>query len=403
MRHPFILFISALLCAWTARAQCCSPDTLDSAPYSFVRHAANNIQLNGDDWTELTAKYAASGAEPFTIVHIGDSHLQADVATGCVRQLLQAGKESAGRGLVIPFKLASTNEPVDYRFTLDCPAQGSRLLKKPWLTDMAFTGIGVAPAANSFTLAIEQLDPEQPPFRFVRVYATGEYQITGCDTHHIVKTSFTVDRDSTEGYTDIFLDVPTQQIDLTFYAPSTVTIHAAMLSAEQPGIFYHVIGNNGATYDTYNELDCFATQVATLYPDLIIVSLGTNDAYARYDNDLFYSHIHTLVSRLQAQNPEARLLLTTPKECQRKTGRRRRKKHFTVVDDCNRLRNVILDYASQNNIPVYDWFEVAGGQGASTFWLGENLLSQDRVHDTRQGYLLAGQLFHSALERALNP
>lgn len=38
-----------------------------------------------------------------------------------------------------------------------------------------------------------------------------------------------------------------------------------------------------------------------------------------------------------------------------------------------RVRNIILDYARENHIAVYDWYEVAGGEGASTKWITDGL------------------------------
>ena len=49
-----------------------------------------------------------------TIVHLGDSHIQAGYYSGKVMRLLQAQFGNAGRGWIAPFKLSRTNEPDDY-------------------------------------------------------------------------------------------------------------------------------------------------------------------------------------------------------------------------------------------------------------------------------------------------
>ena len=49
-----------------------------------------------------------------TIVHLGDSHIQAGYYSGKVMRLLQAQFGNAGRGWIAPFKLSKTNEPDDY-------------------------------------------------------------------------------------------------------------------------------------------------------------------------------------------------------------------------------------------------------------------------------------------------
>lgn len=49
-----------------------------------------------------------------TIVHLGDSHIQAGYYSGKVMRLLQEQFGNAGRGWIAPFKLSRTNEPDDY-------------------------------------------------------------------------------------------------------------------------------------------------------------------------------------------------------------------------------------------------------------------------------------------------
>ena len=53
------------------------------------------------------------------MVHIGDSHVQAGFLTEAVRLPLQRRFGDAGRGLVVPLKLAKTNEPRDYSVVAD--------------------------------------------------------------------------------------------------------------------------------------------------------------------------------------------------------------------------------------------------------------------------------------------
>ena len=49
-----------------------------------------------------------------SIFHIGDSHLQADYISHTIRTSLQKEFGNAGRGLILPLKIAKTNEPFNY-------------------------------------------------------------------------------------------------------------------------------------------------------------------------------------------------------------------------------------------------------------------------------------------------
>ena len=375
--------------------------------YDFIRYAANVIQLNGDDWTELQKKYASTDRGQFSIVHAGDSHLQADIMTGEIRRRMQGKHGDAGRGLIVPFKLAGTNEPLDYRFAINRRFTSSKVMKRPWKTEMDFSGVGLSPSVHSFELTFDTEPRGESLFMFARIYHAGELAITDVTDRDGRKIGFTLDRQNEDPYTDIFLDRSVSCANVSCYAPSTVTLHGVMLSKERNGLFYHVIGNNGACYSTYNAVPGFGRDVETLYPDLIIVSLGTNEAFGKFNSEDFYASIDKFVSELRFNSPDAKILLTTPKECQRRVrkGRgRSRTTTYQIVENCRLVRDVIVRYARDHSVALYDWFEVSGGEGISSEWVSNSLLSRDRVHNTETGYLLAADLFHSALERALtNP
>ena len=191
----------------------------------------------------------------------------------------------------------------------------------------------------------------------------------------------------------------TMNFNLSFENNST--IWGFDLSNDTTGIVYNTIGNNGATYESYNRIPRFSQQISMLIPDLIIISLGANEAFSNITPQFFRHSIHVLVSSLQYHNPQAQILLVTPMECQRrkyiKRNRRRRSRTYVINERIQELRNIILDYAVNNNIAVYDWYKIGGGEGASTHWVEDNLLSRDRIHNTAKGYELQGKLFYEAL------
>ena len=101
-------------------------------------------------------------------------------------------------------------------------------------------------------------------------------------------------------------------------------------------------------------------------------------------------------------NPEAKLLLVTPQECHRKTTARRRRRRkartsFQVNANVKRMRDIIVAYGRDNSIPVYDWYEVAGGTGSSHKWISDRNINTDHIHLTMSGYRLQGNLFTDAL------
>ena len=64
-------------------------DDIDIPIPAFIKKGANHIIYNGADWTKLRSAFENSKNSPVSIVHIGDSHVQADINTGTTRELLQ--------------------------------------------------------------------------------------------------------------------------------------------------------------------------------------------------------------------------------------------------------------------------------------------------------------------------
>lgn len=378
--------------------------TSDIPPY--INLSANHINMNGDNWAALHELFDSAAVYPVNILHIGDSHLQADMGTAVVRNNVgKAFSHLRGRGLIVPFKLAGTNQPVDYSITSTVAFTQSRLLKLPWPTDMRFTGIGIQPQDPivDFTIRTRQ------NFDAVTIYYSGEPIEISSVMVDDEAVPFITDTDA--GSISIFLTAPVQEVVLNVKASTATTFHGFNCALGDDGVAYHVVGNNGATYSTYTSIGGFGRDIAYLEPDLIIVSLGTNEAFSTVTDAEFRRQIDLFIKEVKRENPAAKILLTTPNECQRKvatrTRRRRRRKAtvtytYSVNTNVARMRNVILSYAADNHIPVYDWYEVAGGSGSSAQWIADKTLNSDRIHKTLAGYQLEGRLFSTALIEAIN-
>ncbi|MDE6062465.1 MAG: hypothetical protein K2G00_06925, partial [Duncaniella sp.] len=221
-------------------------------------------------------------------------------------------------------------------------------------------------------------------------------------------------------YTQIVLASLATRVNVEFASAGDLTIYGAALSGDRPGVFYHAIGNNGATYDSYNRIGTVGVGINPLQPALVIISLGTNEAFGKLGGNpaQFKSAVHRLVSNIRNANPDALILLTTPMECHRSVVttskvrvRRKKGKGYRTVTKTNKsyavnrniapLRKAILDYGKQHGVAVYDWYEIAGGNGASASWINAELFAKDRVHHTRTGYHLQGRLLYDALMDAL--
>ena len=383
--------------------------------YPFLNLKANIIDLKGNDWEKLHKKLCNSDKHTFSIVHIGDSHLQADVGSGRVRELLQENFGNAGRGLICPLKICGTNEPYTYTFSTSAQCITSRLLKRPWATDMGFTGTTFTPQTANFDITLSTSttrDPYGSPFDRIRIFASAPLSVTlVANEHNILLTPIVKQSDY---YTDILLSQPVVTAKLTLYSLETVNIYGASLHNGNYGVEYHTIGNNGATFATYNELRTVGFDISHFKPDLVILSLGTNEAFSNITNDQLEADIDYMIANILKHNPDAAILLTTPMECQktkvsysytkkRRKKKRRKVRHTSMVINTKvkQMRDVIIKYADENNIPVYDFYTVAGGDNASKQWAAQDLMARDHIHNSYKGYLLQGDLFYNALINVL--
>lgn len=361
--------------------------------YPYIRYDLNKIDMNGDDWSELSNKLrqTKNGAD-FTIVNIGDSHVQADGGTGTTRKLFQSKYGDAGRGIIIPFKLAGTNEPADYTITSSSPFTKATLMRQPWATKMGFTGVALHPQYQQFSFNLKI----KSECGYFTILSDGDLKV-----ERIVSGNKDIpfETDKTDGGVYVSLEDNVTDFTITM-SGNDVNIYGFDLRNDGGGVLYQAIGNNGAAYWSYNNIAGFGKSLSALSPDLVIISLGTNEAFGKLDDDAFTAQMASVVRKVRSNMPGVKILLVTPSECQKSvyTGGGR---SYQINSNVERVRNLIIDYGKKNHIPVYDFYAVAGGEGASNKWLADRLLNSDRIHRTWDGYRLDGTLIYEALEKAL--
>ena len=373
--------------------------------YPYINYKNNKIDLNGDDWRELSSKLRQSKENGnFTVVHIGDSHIQPDGNTGRVRELFQKKYGDAGRGLIIPFRMAGTNEPRDYVIKSEDSFVRARLLQMPWPTKMGFTGISLHPESYTFSITLSV----KSPCGFFTILSSGDLKLQKVESDGM-DIKFVSEK--VPNGIDVSLDADCTEMTLTMEGRD-VNIFGFNLQNDNNGVLYHSIGNNGAAYSSYNSLPKFGESIANLRPDLVILALGTNEAFGKVNEAAFEAQIETTIKSIRSQSPDVKFLLVTPSECQRSVysttytgkGRRRRAKKvksYQVNRNVKTIRDIIIKFGKKHNIPVYDFYEVAGGEGASAKWLSDKLLNTDRIHRTWSGYEVEGELIYQALSDAL--
>ena len=166
------------------------------------------------------------------------------------------------------------------------------------------------------------------------------------------------------------------------------------------GVVYHILGVNGATCASYSTPERLQ-KVADLHPDLVIVSFGTNEAHGRrYSASEHTEAMRTMLAVLKQQCPDVAFLWTTPPGAYVRNGRRGPR----VINP--RTPSVVsteLRFARENGLAVWDLYDIVGGkERACLNWNAAHFYQRDKIHFTREGYIVQGLLLHEAFIKAYN-
>ncbi len=409
-RFCFLLLLLGwgLLEGQPVRAQASRPLDSLQATYPFLNLAANHIenatiglQRFYQRLQQLPLHPARLPGGRVVVVHLGDSHLQADDYSGRVRLELQRTYGNAGRGLVFPYAVAHTNGSPTY-FT--APTAGTWRAKRVTSLPDSSQPVGVAGISLStpdsgagFTLRLPLL--RRPDYRFSQLTllrqpgpAAFDWQVLSRHQEPLgtlpglgQQVAATLRLDSLRDYV---------ALRATRRRPnqSSALLYGLLLENDQPGILYHGIGVNGAAVRQYNRNPLFFEQLPLLNPDLIIVSLGTNDAFipGRFTPQRFTGQLDTLVSGLRQRCPQAEVLLVAPADSYRNRSDRN--------PDLARLAAALRAYAQQHDLAYWDFAAVQGGYGSMGQWRTAGLALNDFVHFSTKGYDLQGYLLYRALQ-----
>jgi lysophospholipase L1-like esterase len=361
---------------------------LDSNEYlnrfKFIDHKDNYLQNDSKTmkgFYEKLMQLRSGLRDRVSIYQIGDSHIQSGYFSGTARSSLQKYYGNAGRGLVFPLRLAGTNQPDDYRITSS--GGFTRNKSERGLCGYSINSNGSSPleiSTNNFFSTDNSFD---------KISTISSLPGLKAEIKQSTNSETTI-RWRDYRYSSVSWNNPLSNISLTLKGEPS-TIYGLLLEKTQPGLLFHSTGINGAGF--YNLLDSprIFEQIGILKPDLIVVSLGTNDAQGNYRNEQFSANLNKFMLLLRKSNPDTPVLLTLPPDSN-KQG-----KHNS---DLAKVEKTMIDYAKENNCAWWKLSEVMGGKGSVNKWRKEQMASKDLLHYTPKGYMLQGYLFYQAFVKS---
>ncbi len=335
-----------------------------------------------------------------SILHIGDSHVQAGFLTGRLRELFQHDFGNAGRGLITPLRLAGTNEPRDYAIRTQGTYVSHRISESGLLDSLGFTGVSFETGGTEIVLELWAKE------KFQVVTVLHHRDAPALSEPAELSIGSYCDQDNTAVSTRIVLNEAVDSLSLrgqisTAY-PRPI-YYGFSLERGTPGVLYHAAGINGVTFEQWMQHTTLLNGGAeVLRPDLVVISLGTNSCFGnRFDADHVYEVATAFIKTMKASYPQASFLVTTPMEACRRTVSRGRRV-YRPNGNIEQAAEAICRAASEQGVAYWDLYHAAGGEGAIERWYKHQLVGADRIHLTEKGYLLQAEMFYEAFVKYYN-
>lgn len=367
--------------------------------YNFIRYDKNELHNFGSDaYSERLfgklEKLFHTGEGRINVVHIGGSHIQAGTFSGRMRTRFQqlGGDMNAGWGFMFPYRISRTNSPFGYYIRYSGGWQSCRNIERRKNDQLLGVGGISATTKAPFTdLTILLEDENELDYRFNRVkvfcnYETSKYSVS-------VDSSLVKRKLDGDGFIEFELNTHVDSLRLLIQREASssegFTLYGITTEKAPNGIVYNSIGVNGAHVPAFNRCQLLEEQMAEIQPDLVILGLGINDAYGRrFSQNRFEDNYTELITKIRNAAPNAAIILTTNNDSY--LYRRYVNKNGEKVEES------MFNLARKHDAGVWDMFEVMGGLNSVVLWEQSRLAQRDKVHFTREGYLLIGDLFFNA-------
>lgn len=370
----------------------------DTATYFFLLKDSNVFRFWGDqcNYDSLFLKFndlQISGEHQIRILHIGDSHVQADIFTNQIRRNFAntffhlIGPPS----IAFPYGILKSNSPVTSNLFCNGNWNAYTLVGKPQAQSLlGFTAITSDTCHSKMMFTINKRAIQNVSFNKILLFANNDSINIILKSPSVEKQSYLILNDSIAIWQfDLNNYLDTIHFDIKLKSDSIPFIFYGLVAMnDDPGIVYHSLGLNGAKAATFlNTL--LPEYIKIMHYDWVIISLGTNDCYmAQMDSSMVYKSFEQLIRNIKNACPHIPIMLTTPMEHYRK----RKILNLNVA----LIRDILMQVAKNEHCAIWDLYTIAGGYGSMMQWYHHRLTVGDKLHLNTRGYHLVGDLFFEA-------
>lgn len=367
-----------------------------------IKHNLNYIQFDDASLLNQLAKgLSAALINGYSIVHFGDSHIQAEGPTSVTRKNLQESYGDAGHGMMFAYSAANSYSSILYGTSHTGNWTYAKSFQSAPKLPLGVSGMTVRTNEKNASLIFTLKQPntryqklriflkkDSSSFDFKILTADDQISINIKDYLSAKLPYIEVPITGNQAKITIQLvqNSPSQNF-FEFYGMSLET-------AQNKGVIYHSVGVGASQYGSLLLEELLDDQLPSLNPSLLILDFGTNNYL--YDDKVkpeLGPQIEEIITKLRTCSPKATILLTSTQDLYYKS------KHVTsgII-----FRNLIDSLAKKNNCLFWDWYVVSGGKKSLVKWRDAGYAQTDLVHLTTKGYELKGQLLFDAIKNSMD-
>lgn len=408
---------------WFLFGVCCSFAVFANAAQGFIRRDVPKFDYVADSLNVIYTPGTLDRQKAFfekldsvvlchegevNILHIGGSHVQADIYSNEIRRNLDSINDQslAARGLIFPYTVAKTNNPSNYKITYKGEWTTSKNVMHNRKAVLGLTGMAVTTSdstaeltvclngkGNSSRWSCDKLsllgyaDSSSLVEPFVRLTDSSLYCARFDSASSVYMFEF-----------DRLVDTFTIVFDQMDSVPHEFTITGMLPEKCAPGVVYSSIGVNGASLPSYLSCENFNRDLSLIHPDMVVFAIGINDALVKYfSEEKFIQRYDSLIAKVESVSPNCYYVFVTNNDSYKRTKNRHA---YEVNTNGLKARNAFYKLAEKHGGSVWDLFQIMGGLGSMKLWEKDGMAAKDKVHFTHKGYVLIGDLFYNALMNA---
>lgn len=396
MLNVKIIILLTSLCFCTAFCQSNYPKELN------ILERYNSLQFHESEIIhQLDSILNSTKHNKVTIVHFGDSHIQAEWPTSKTRDVLEKYYGGAGYGMIFPYSAAKTYSSKRYKTSHEGSwVFGKSFQSKPKVV-LGISGMGVATneVSSSLSFRFSELDTISDVMKFFmpKDSSVFDFNLDFGDT--LVKIVTKDYFDDNKSYIKVPIPGKLRDFKISFSSNNTMQTKFELYgisveASKNNGILYHSVGVGAAPYRSILQQELLHEHLMDINPDIVVLDFGTNDyLYKDKIDPGLSSTITKIIWRMRMVNPNLVIVLTTSQDLYYK-GRH--------IKSGVEFRDLINSLALTEGCLFWDWYSIAGGSKSLLKWKSKGYCQKDLIHLTVKGYHAKGELFAEAFKNTLD-